>query len=274
MRISPFVYSYSFKSNDRAVVKDGRQVYATENSKIDEFSVERKLYSNYTTFFRNDIFKNSAFKNSEQDWFEFAKIVSNEFKNAPKVNVYDIGCSDGSEPYSLILAFQKVLGRESEKFFPIKAYDFDSEMIKIAQSGKIPCDILDKTILEKVGGDFIIQKNTDDEYYTQLFSPADSLKKKVVFECGELSKVIPTIESENSLVITRNIWIHLDRFSIPDVLQKMANQLKPSSLMVVSPADDNVLYARGVLFSNFERIAPCIYRKKDKVNNLGYKRLR
>jgi chemotaxis methyl-accepting protein methylase len=104
-------------------------------------------------FFRYDL--NTAHTNkhtTDGTWKGFRRTIIDNFKNAPKVNVYDFASSDGSEAYSFILSLLDELGEEeAQKFFPIQAYDIDSKMVSIAQGGLIPCDYDDvKRFLENI----------------------------------------------------------------------------------------------------------------------------
>ena len=66
-----YLSKISFCANDREVKdKDNRVVHR-----------------NTTWFFRNDLV-----------WDELAKYLDENFSDSRKVNVYSIGCSDGSEP--------------------------------------------------------------------------------------------------------------------------------------------------------------------------------
>ena len=86
MRIAPISYSSpSFSAN--------RVVYSRKTH-----DNELKQVSCYTQFFRPDI-----------KWDSFSSYLKERYHGVRMVNVINAACSDGSEPYSIIMALKKNL---------------------------------------------------------------------------------------------------------------------------------------------------------------------
>ena len=94
MRISPINFNkVNFSSTDRTIYcnkQDGR--YSLPNyttaccDENDRENSTKMVYSNRTFFFRKDL-----------PWTSLAWYIAKQFREAPKVNVYNFACSDGSE---------------------------------------------------------------------------------------------------------------------------------------------------------------------------------
>ena len=71
---------------------------------------------------------------SDIEWNLFSHFVEKKFENVDKVNVYDFGCSDGSEAYTFLISLLDFCNSgTAKKFVPIKAYDIDKEAIRRAK---------------------------------------------------------------------------------------------------------------------------------------------
>ena len=162
MRISPVGHPslrQNFKSTQRTTYmnKDKNIVispvydnFATlANSRVSGTGI---MVSNFTTFVRGDL-----------TWKTIGTKLKNEFPNG-KVNVYDFACSDGSEVYSLIIALKEQLGeKEAQRFFPIHASDVDSQIVRMAKSGKIHANRNDIAKLVRLVKDGNLEKYFDYE---------------------------------------------------------------------------------------------------------------
>ena len=82
------------------------------------------LNCNDTWFFRNEAF-----------WDDLTSFLKTKYKDVSKVNVYNYGCSDGSESLTFVMKILAEGDKELEKkFLPIKAKDVDEFVIKKAKS--------------------------------------------------------------------------------------------------------------------------------------------
>lgn len=82
-------------------------------------------------------------------WNKFFNEVIEKFKNTPKVNVFSLACSDGSEALSIAMLLISKLGNKANKYFPITAVDFDSEITKLVKSGFINLSAEDELRINK-----------------------------------------------------------------------------------------------------------------------------
>ena len=269
MRINQIkTQSLYFGTSDRKVKKNSCGVkVASDEKDYHRPDFDTTVYANTTMFFRYDL--NSAHTTNyttDGTWKGFRRTIIDQFKNTPKVNVYDFASSDGSEAYSFILSLLDELGEdEAQKFFPIKAYDIDSKMVKIARGGLIPCDHDDisrfNTNINEIKNKKYYDLNFANYGYMPFFFEAkDKLKEKVEFNQASIQSMINTIEPSNSLILARNFWPYLDKKDIYETIWKLCEKMDDSSLLVVGYFDKFTVY-QPLKSCGFEEICPYVYKK-------------
>jgi len=204
---------------------------------------------------------------------KFTKKIINNFKNKPKVNIYSLACSDGTEPYAVaIKLLKKIKPKQKEKFFPIHASDIDPFMIddccKSGLIGLLPEDI------EKIG-----TKNLD-----RFLSPSDKalpcppqwgmeniknyevseeLKNAVEFKVGDMFKEIRAIKDEgNSVFICRNVLPHLKEYYF-GIISLVSERFKDGSLFVIGDYDRKKIpdLKSTLEIMNFKEIQKNVFKK-------------
>lgn len=221
--------------------------------------------------FRPDL----SFKPEEDaDWNDFRQVIEKEFKNTPKVNVYNFACSDGSETYSLATILMDTFKKDYSKFFPIKASNVDIEIISRASSGQVTCTKQDlnrmKTNLpEETMQKFSFyesDKPTPDFRYRYIFNAGEELQNAIKFKVADMEDSIDEIESINNLIFCRNFWPYLGKEKTTRVLSKLLEKLDSTSLIVVGKFDKTVPYFEPIFTQNeFVEIATNIYKKQMQI---------
>ena len=254
MRVSPINYSnINFKSINNLVKKE-RYVDYHEHPVLSNPNVN--FFSNYTSFFREDIASN---------WKKFIDIVDEHFEDAKKVNVYCFGCSDGSESYSLAMGlFDRKGEKRTSKFFPIKAYDIDAEMIKKAKKGCIPCSENDKV---RINSNLSLSSwycgivdVPNDKEYPHRFLPKEKIKNMIDFQTGDFIAKLDEIEPCNTLLMCRNFWYYLGIDRIPEIVSKLAEKLDETSLLVIGDFDRTYVL-KELKNAGFEEITMNVLKK-------------
>ena len=203
------------------------------------------------------------FRRHIKNWQKFIKdLCIDHFKNTPKVNIYSLGCSDGSEALSYAISLADMLPAESlKKYFPIIAYDIDSEIIEAASTGKINLDGSDLQRIAKntlnVGrnsegiftGENLLRKfenpiriehdlNQDEEVHS-IFNPLNSyaptgpIKDSVKFGVWDVLSAVKNIRDEgNSIVNISHTLGYCTKDYTNEVTQALGEKLKKGSLYV------------------------------------------
>ncbi len=231
-----------------------------------EIDLNILLYSNFTVFFRPDL---SSLDSQFGNWDEFKKVVRDNFENTPKVNVYNFACSDGSETYSLATALIDEFKEDSDKFFPIKASDLDSEMVKRASSGLVACSSDDIIRMR-----YNLSKDTHQSFetfktqnpfdfrYKYYFRANDDLRSKIEFSQGDVEEEITKIAPENNLILCRNFWPYLGKKKATKVLTELLQKLDKTSIVAIGSFDKTVPYIEPIFIENgFLEISPNVYKK-------------
>lgn len=270
MNISPINFStINFKSNTRDVIITKRHgLKPIEHGAAQDDNTGKFLYSNYTYFYRGDL---SVHADEELgDWFPFRSTIKEHFKNTSKVNTFNFACSDGSETYSLACALIDDFGKNNDKFFPIFAFDVDSEIIKRAKNGFVSCSASDVRRIK-----MNLNENTQklftlirqpiplDLRYKFMFCASDELKSKINFSCDDIENQIDSLPEKNNLIMCRNFWPYLGFGKAQRIIEKLGQKLDSTSLIVIGNYDKQVSYIEKYLKeSNFTEIAPNVYRKQ------------
>ncbi|MBE7703906.1 MAG: hypothetical protein E7Z89_07650 [Cyanobacteria bacterium SIG28] len=220
--------------------------------------IKEVAYRNDTSFFRGDLM-----------WDKFIKFLTDKYQDVSKVNVYNYACSNGSEPFSIIMKLLSTLGeKESEKFFPIIAKDIDTDAIKIAKSNSLPIDWYEKTSINYHTNnkfdlyftkDPLANSVNEEQFYYQtsnnyiqntsgnsndfednqtFYFPAKSLTERVEFSKRDIFEDYKNINPENSVVLVRNFWPYLEH-NIPKLISKLAEQMGKNSTLVIGGFDVN-----------------------------------
>ena len=248
-------------------------IYPQKSSNV-AFGTTRRgyIYNNekyvncYTTFFRNDL-----------NWKKFVKYADSNFKNKSQVNVINGACSDGTESYSLAIALKENLSeKSSEKFLPIKAFDYDKEVIKVARSGLILMSDAEMGIVKlATPNDYIYFEDTDEvldiaddctAHLKLTKRVSEDLRKDIIFEQKDMFEVLENLEDDsNSIVLFRNAIGHLGDAYANKFATLASKKLKSGSLVVIGNFDH--LDTRIVYYlreNNFTEVMPNVFRKNEE----------
>lgn len=211
MQISPITFctnkkfSPSFQSTERIVTR--------------KFST--KTYSNYTEFLRDDL-----------NWKNFINLVKNKYKNTSKISIINHACSDGSEPMSLAMMIREYIPNP-ERFFPIKAFDYDTFIIENANKGPTwltteDFDKLDR-LLPKWQNKYLKYHNG----YKYLADRRENLQKDIEYNQKNILDDFGDGIISNTIVMARNCWAYLEGFEQKILTYKLADALDDSCLLVI-----------------------------------------
>ena len=221
MNILPCHNNYN-KSHQKFTANN-RQVYNAATG---------KMYKTTTYFFRGDM-----------NWNGFVNLLGNKYKNTSKVNICNDACSCGHEPVSLAIKLKEQFGKLSEKFFPIKASDYNQENIENAKSGIYGIKNEELYQLDTLTGgnyrnylSFAPAKNEQDDI--ALMARMD-IRKNIEFKQGDIFDNIENIPSSNTVLLCRNFWRYLPTTgnNAEKLAQKLGDKLDSSSLVVIGEYD-------------------------------------
>ena len=176
------------------------------------------------------------------DWKKYSLYLLSHFKNTPKVNTVMFAASDGSEAYSLIIALIEYAHslETAKKFFPIKAYDLDKEIVKAAQSGLLNTDSIDRMNMQmncmnyEDYFSFVNDKlHIDNNVLVERIQRPKTLQAKhrltdnVIFNQGNMFTKLDKIQDKsNTLLMCRNVLGYFENDVIEDFVKKVSKKLK------------------------------------------------
>lgn len=211
------------------------------------------------TFTSNSIFvmggkywNSSSFLRPKFEWIKFIDKMVDNFKNIKKVNLYCHACSDGSEPYTIVMLLLEKLGpQDAKKFLPIKAFDFDPNIIEMTKSDNIKLGREDVKRIKKTFGDnYKKYMEFDEKYYFDKEANKEVCKGKikpivkenVIFKTADIRNEIENIEPKNSVVFARNFWPYItNQTEQRNTIQKLAERLKSNCMLNLGDYDSNVV---------------------------------
>ena len=210
---------------------------------------------------------------SDLDWEKLAKYEVEHFKNKDKVNIVMFAASDGSEAYSKIISLFESAKNCVKKFFPIKAYDIDDEILNAAKSGYIKAsendvfEIMSRAediddYFSKTDKDINIENDTVAKSFKTI-KAKERLTKNVEFNKGDMFKEITKIkDNSNTILMCRNILGYFLNDKMEEFVKLASDFLKKGSLFVIGDYDRQYMNIDELIKKyNFENVFKNVYKK-------------
>ena len=184
-------------------------------------------------------------------WNKFFNHVIEKYKNTPKVNVFSLAGSDGSEAYSIAMLLISKLGEENaKKFFPVIAVDFDKAVTRNARKGFMNLSADDElrinkykgnklsTFFERTNKSFLSDKigATDRQEILTKFKLKPILQDKVHFITEDINTYVDKMPATNNLIFCRNCWPYLWK-TREEFAQKLSTKTDANSYLVLGNFD-------------------------------------
>lgn len=224
--------------------------------------VGKLVHRNDTSFFRRDM-----------DWNKFTHYL------ADKSDIYCLASSSGDEVYTVIMKLIQKFGDDAKRFYPIKAYDKDPHIIKMANDGYLPMYDCDEDIINNCTNDkfneYFEKISEDDipEYLKKMDIVYDFMAKvkpilrdKVIFSVADATEQCKSINSDKAVVLARNFWPYLkDESQMIKFANDLYKNLGKNSAVVIGDYDalcsnaaknlhDAGFVANTELFTVFEKL--------------------
>ena len=221
-------------------------------------------YSNWTHFLRPDF-----------SWKPFINLVKEKYKNVPKVNIINHACSDGSEPWTLAMLLKEMFGESSKKFFPIRAYDFDQDIIHDAK--ETPCAVkredLYRLISEIPNWHTKYFKIIPKKYFDEdlKIRPNEEMERDVIFECKNVNTDFETPKPKNTIVMARNFWAYMKLEEQDKLAERMSKTLDDTCLVAIGALEktyavDKILEKHGFIKTPVDMVYTL---PKKNIDNIG-----
>ena len=215
----------------------------------------KPLYKTTTYFFRDDI-----------DWKKLVDFLCNKYKNATRVNVLNHACSNGMEPYTFIMQLLHSRPNEANKFFPITAKDLNEDNIYAAKLGRCGANISDmeraQLFLNYNLWHFTDWQKADSQDADMILNPKNFVKEKVLFSQGNIFDDIENLPQQNNIVLCRNMLPYLNNNEQQKLLQKFADKLDKTSVLVMGNYDFcNDKLKWDLDYYGFKEVMPYVFTK-------------
>lgn len=231
------------------------------------FESNRRKY--YIGPFRDVVYTQTEMNRRDVDFENLARFMIKEFADKPKVNIYSLACSDGSEPYSLAICLKEVGGKNIEKFFPIIASDKDGVIINSASRGII--NVTDDEFksfnydlskyLTQTKKRSIPADSLDD--LTKTYVVSEDLRKDVNFEQKTILQQLNNINNEQpNVILCRNVLNYLggkeeELYHVNAICKKLANK----DILVIGDYDRGLHVIKTIENQGFKKIFSNVFQK-------------
>lgn len=212
---------------------------------------------------------------TEFDWEKASDFMVKHFKDKEDLQFIQFASSDGSEAYTQIITLLENHDNV-DKFFPIQAYDIDTEICNAAKSGLLNINITDQYKFEDRGIDFKKYfKKSDKELNidtdtlkdsgkqsrpTETFKVSKTLTDRVKFHNESMFDILKEHkDNSNTVIMCRNVLFFFSDRQIDQFTTLAAYKLKKGSLFITGEHDQKVnlfLELKG-----FIRVLPNVYMK-------------
>ncbi len=190
----------------------------------------------------------SEFLRNPSRWDDLKNFVIPELiksRGNKQLQLWSAGSATGEEPYSLaMLSIECGLSCPP----PVAARDIDAGAIAIAKEGKYH-----KRQLVNVPPEWL------NKYFNKLdektYQVNDTLKKRVAF--SRLNLIEDRFDTNNDLILCRNVVIYFRPETKALLYQKFFNALKPGGFLLVGSTEQIFEYKNY----GFESVKPFLYRR-------------
>lgn len=218
----------------------------------------------YTRLFRADM-----------NWEHFTDFLVKHFREQDRVQILQFASSDGSEAYSQIISLLENC-YNTDKFFPINAYDIDKEIYNASKSGLLNLNNTDITKLTDRGIDFgkyftetdkkltiandTLTDQTQQSKPSKTFQVSKTLTEKVNFHNADMFEILREYEdNSNTVLMCRNVLFLLSDREVDNFTTLAAYKLKKGSLFITGEHDKKVNTALEQ--KGFIKVMPNVYMK-------------
>ena len=221
---------------NRSGYKDLKK-YAKGISKDEDL---RTKFLDYITINVSEFFRNKPMFDDLE-----IRIKEDLINKYPTLKIWSAACSNGAEPYSLVIILDKVSKGKKHR---ILATDIDDGILERAKQGIYKENEI-RNVTEKDLKTYF--KVKDGKYFINK-----DIKSKVSFKKHDL--ILDDYEKKIHLITCRNVVIYFKKDTKGKIYQKFYNSLIPGGLLFVG-ATETIFNYREL---GFEKIATFLYQKK------------
>ena len=215
-----------------------------------------------------DYFTTSGFLRAKFNWRDYIFFLEKTYKDIPKVNIISHACSEAQETFSIKFLIMHYLGKHGLEKYHVEGRDFDAVNILYAKKGSYvvtPAEM--QRLKSELGLDLYnyidVCGESDDAIFIKV---KDYIREQVPLKKVDILKD-NDIPSENTSLLSRNMWPYMPERMQIQLGEKLFNQLSPSSHIVLGDFDisnkiPEMLEKIGFVHTDF----PGIMKKPDVRN--------
>jgi chemotaxis methyl-accepting protein methylase len=144
-----------------------------------------------------------------------------------RLQAWSVGCATGEEPYSLAMVIDQALSEAGRDYlFGVTATDISAASVTAGRRG-----VYKRARLKQVPTKLLMRyfEPIDHERY----KVRDGLRERVCFSRANVLEYDTSVLPPMDLIVCQNLLIYFQRQTRLEVLNKIANQLRPGGLLVL-----------------------------------------
>lgn len=182
------------------------------------------------------------FRDGPEFWQNTVQRLENKYPNGD-FNFTVYGCSDGSEPFTFIMALLKWTKNLAEKLKFIKALDIEPSIVRQAKTGI--CNIHDddlefiqRTILKDNKNDYFDKVERTDSYFDIGLKFRKNVMSKIRFGVADIREHVKTLDAEeHNAVSCRNLWNYMPLKDRGPLAENLHDKTKNGGFILIGDYD-------------------------------------
>ncbi|EEF24333.1 Chemotaxis protein methyltransferase, putative [Ricinus communis] len=147
------------------------------------------------------------------------------------IDLWSVGCATGEEPYSLAIAANESLAASGRQpYFGVFATDICAQALTQARQAVYPHRRL-ANLSDSLRRRYFVAAEDDN------WQVNDALRARVCFNQGNLLQIERMPALPMDVIFCQNVLVYFRRWRIKQVLDALAQRLKPGGLLVIGPGE-------------------------------------
>jgi chemotaxis protein methyltransferase CheR len=167
--------------------------------------------------------------------FEFLRntLLPKLYEVKKQIRVWSAGCSSGPEVYTLAIELSEFANSHQGFDFAIFGTDISTQMLKKANAGVYPEEMVEVIPLELKKKYLLKSKDR----LKKLIRVSENLRKKVKFQRLNFIEDQYSVNEQFDIIFCRNVLIYFDRETQEKVINKLCHFLRPDGIFFLGHSE-------------------------------------
>ncbi len=183
-----------------------------------------------------------VFRDGKYFWQDITEKIQTGYPNGD-INLTCYGCSDGSEPATLVISLFEWAKELMTKLKPMRALDVEPAIVRQAKSGicnvyEQDADWIMDIVLKRNEQDYFERVERTDRDYEIALKFTDKVMQRIRYEVADIFKDVDRLNpNEKNGIFCRNFWNYLPKEKQGPLAEKLHDKTKNKGFIVVGDYD-------------------------------------